>query len=284
MSVTASDIPASPLSSDELYLVDSHCHLDRLHQGGLSEQEMDDIVAAARYNGVKRMLTLPTTLDDMPAVVALARRHPEIVYALGVHPLTPLETEPSLDELRALIERYEPVAIGEIGLDYCTNEQGDYRIAPDIQRERLVRHLVAATEARLPVCIHTREAREDTLALLKAHTDPDVGGVLHCFTGDLEMAREAVRMGFMISMSGIVTFHSAENVRELARAIPLDRLLIETDSPYLAPVPFRGKMNQPAYVLEVARCIADVRGISVDEVIMQTTANFHRLFNRVSAA
>lgn len=284
MSVTASDIPTSPLSADELYLVDSHCHLDRLREGGLSETEMDDVITAARYNGVKRMLTLPTTLNDMPGIVALARRYPEVVYALGVHPLATVEEEPSIDQLMALIERYEPVAIGEIGLDYGVDEQGAYRIAPEVQCERLTRHLKVATQARLPVCIHTREARDDTLALLSAHTDPTVGGVLHCFTGDLEMAREAVRMGFMISMSGIVTFHSAENVRDLARAIPLDRLLIETDSPYLAPVPFRGKANQPAYVLEVARRIADVRGISLDEVIMQTTANFHRLFNRVSAA
>lgn len=284
MSVTAPDIPASPLSSEALYLVDSHCHLDRLRQGGMSEQEMDDVIAAARYSGVKRMLTLPTTLDDMPGVVALARRYPEVVYSLGIHPLTIIEDEPTLDTLRELVERYEPVAIGEVGLDYCMDEHGKHRVDPVLQRERLMRHLTVATEARLPVCIHTREAREDTLALLEAHTVPDVGGVLHCFTGDLDMAREAVRMGFMISMSGIVTFHSAENVRDLARAIPLDRLLIETDSPYLAPVPFRGKMNQPAYVLEVARRIADVRGISLEEVIMQTTANFHRLFSRVSAA
>lgn len=284
MSVIGSDIPASPLSSDALYLVDSHCHLDRLRQEGMSETELDDIVAAARYSGVKRMLTLPTVLDDMPTLVTLARRYPEIVYALGIHPLTALDEEPTLDELRVLIERYDPVAIGEIGLDYCADEQGQYRVSPEVQRERLIRHLKVATEAQLPVCIHTREAREDTLALLKEHTSPAIGGVLHCFTGDIDMAREAIRMGFMISMSGIVTFHSAGNVRELARAIPLDRLLIETDSPYLAPVPYRGKPNQPAYVLEVARRIAEVRGISLDEVIMQTTANFHRLFKRVSAA
>lgn len=284
MSVTSSDIAASPLSSSELYLVDSHCHLDRLRQGGLPDEELDDIIAAARYSGVKRMLTLPTSLNDMPDLVALARRYPEVVYSLGIHPLTSLDEEPTLEQLRTLIERYEPVAIGEIGLDYGTDEQGEYHVAPDVQRERLKCHLMAATEARLPVCIHTREAREDTLTLLKAHTDPDVGGVLHCFTGDIDMAREAIRMGFMVSMSGIVTFHSAENVRDLARTIPLDRLLIETDSPYLAPVPHRGKPNQPAYVVEVARCIAEVRGISLNEVIMQTTANFHRLFNRVSAA
>lgn len=284
MSVIGADIPASPLSSDALHLVDSHCHLDRLRQEGMSIEEMDDIIAAARYSGVKRMLTLSTALDDMPTLVTLARRYPEVVYALGIHPLTTLDEEPTLDELRALIKRYEPVAVGEIGLDYGTDEQGQYRVSPEIQCERLTRHLKAATQAELPVCIHTREAREDTLALLKAYVCPEIGGVLHCFTGDIDMAREAVRMGFMISMSGIVTFRSAENVRALARAIPLDRLLIETDSPYLAPVPYRGKPNQPAYVVEVARCIAEVRRISLDEVIMQTTANFYRLFKRVSVA
>lgn len=284
MPVTASDIPTSPLSSDALYLVDSHCHLDRLREGGLSEREMDDIITAARYGGVKRMLTLPTALEDMPSVQALARRYPEVVYALGVHPLTVQDEEPSIEELRAMVERYKPVAIGEIGLDYCADQHGNFRVLPALQRERFVRHLTVATESRLPVCIHTREAQDDTLSLLKAHTDPRVGGVLHCFTGSLDMAREAVRMGFMISLSGIVTFHSAGNVRELAKAIPLDCLLIETDSPYLAPVPFRGKLNQPAYVVEISKKIAEVRGITVDEVMMQTTANFHRVFNRVSAA
>lgn len=280
----SSNIPASPLTSESLYLVDSHCHLDRLREGGMSESDMDDVIMAARYDGVKRMLTLPTTLEDMPALAALAHRYPEVIYALGVHPLAHCDNEPSEAELKALVKQYAPVAIGEIGLDFCTDAEGQYRVAPEHQRERFKRHLRVATAARLPVCIHTREAREDTLSLLKMHTDPAIGGVLHCFTGDLDMAREAVSMGFMISMSGIVTFHSADNVRALAKAIPLDCLLIETDSPYLAPVPYRGKPNQPAYVREVARCIADVRGISLDEVIMQTTANFHRLFPRVDVA
>ena len=276
--------PSSSSMPEALYLVDSHCHLDRLRQGGMSDADMDEVIKAARHSGVKRLLTLPTALEDMPALVALARRYPEVVYALGVHPLASGAEEPTVDQLKACVERYAPVAIGEIGLDYCTTEDGQYSVAPSVQRARFIRHLTVATDARLPVCIHTREARDDTLALLKAHTDPDVGGVLHCFTGDLEMAREAVGMGFLISMSGIVTFNSADSVRDLARAIPLDRLLIETDSPCLAPVPYRGKPNQPAYVREVARCIAHVRGISEQEVVMQTTANFHRLFRLVSTA
>lgn len=268
-------------SSLSLYLADSHCHLDRLSDAPLSDTDMDAVIETAREAGVKRMLTLPTTLEDMPRLVSLARRYPEVVYAFGVHPLTLIDEEPSIDTLTELVERYEPVAIGEIGLDYCRQEGAPWRVSPEVQRERMKRHLIVARNAKLPVCIHTREAEEDTLALLREHTDPNIGGVLHCFTGSIDMAREAVRLGFMISMSGIVTFHSAENVRELARVVPLDRLLIETDSPYLAPVPYRGKPNQPAYVVEVAKTIAKVRGISLDEVILQTTANFHRLFANV---
>lgn len=271
-------------SSLALYLADSHCHLDRLSDEPLSNTDMDAVIETAREAGVKRMLTLPTALEDMPRLVSLARRYPEVVYALGVHPLTVMEEEVSVDALTEWVARYEPVAIGEIGLDYCQREGEPWRVSPAMQRERLVRHLMVAREAKLPVCIHTREAEEDTLALLREYTDPSIGGVLHCFTGSMTMAREAVRLGFMISMSGIVTFHSADNVRELARVVPLDRLLIETDSPYLAPVPFRGKPNQPAYVVEVAKTIAEVRGISLDEVILQTTANFHRLFANVPAA
>lgn len=271
-------------SSMALYLTDSHCHLDRLSDTPMSDTDMDAVIETAREAGVKRMLTLPTALDDMPGLVKLARRYPEVVYALGVHPLTVMDVEPTVEALTALVERYEPVAIGEIGLDYCQQSGEPWRVTPEVQRERMARHLIVAREAKLPVSIHTREAEDDTLTLLREYADPAVGGVLHCFTGSVEMAREAVRLGFMISMSGIVTFHRADNVRELARVIPLDRLLIETDSPYLAPVPYRGKPNQPAYVVEVAKVIADVRDISLDEVILQTTANFHRLFTQVPYA
>ncbi|SDL71385.1 TatD DNase family protein [Modicisalibacter muralis] len=253
--------------------VDSHCHLDRLdlsaHGGSL-----DAALDAARARGVHRFLAIAVTLEDVAGLAEIARQHDDVVISVGVHPLHRIESEPDVETIKACAERFEAVAIGETGLDYHYDG-----VAHDVQHERFKRHLIAATELELPVIVHTREAKEDTLALIREYTDPAVGGVLHCFTEDLDMAREAVRHGFMISLSGIVTFRNAEAIRELARAIPLDRLLIETDSPYLAPVPHRGKPNEPQWVVEVAEGIARERGISVDEVAMQTTANFYRLFN-----
>lgn len=263
-------------------LVDSHCHLDRLDLAAYPDG-LDGALAAARAQGVRQFLAIATDLDMVGELVQIARRHDDVVYAAGVHPLTPLTSEYSLDEIRQCLERVDPVAVGEVGLDYVPGQDGQAPPVPfEVQRERLRRHLVAAAEAELPVVIHTRGAREDTLALLREHVDPAVGGVLHCFTEDIDMAREAIRHGFYISLSGIVTFQRAENVRELARQLPLDRLLIETDSPFLAPVPHRGKPNEPRHVIEVARTIAAVRGISLDEVAMQTTANFYRLFRRAA--
>ncbi|NWN81447.1 MAG: TatD family hydrolase [Halomonas sp.] len=258
--------------------VDSHCHLDRLdpatHDGDLAAT-----LDAARARGVKQFLAIGVTLDDLPGVAAIAREHDDVVISAGVHPLHRLDQEPSIAAIKEGAERHGAVAIGECGLDYHYLEKAPDEVpSREVQRERFRRQLVAATELELPVIIHTREARDETLALIREHTNPEVGGVLHCFTEDLDMAREAVRHGFYISLSGILTFHSAESLREVARRVPLDRLLIETDSPYLAPVPYRGKPNEPAWVVEVAECIAAERGISVDEVAMQTTANFYRLF------
>jgi len=196
------------------------------------------------------------------------------VISAGLHPLYQAAHEPSVDEIVEAAEQYGAVAIGETGLDYHYQES----VPLSVQHERFKRHLMAASELELPVIIHTREAKDDTLALLREHSNPQVGGVIHCFTEDLEMAREAVRLGFYISLSGIITFRNAASLRTLARQLPLDRLLIETDSPYLAPVPHRGKPNEPAWVVEVAECIARERGISVDEVAMQTTVNFYHLF------
>lgn len=258
--------------------VDSHCHLDRLapatHDGDLAAT-----LDAARARGVKQFLAIGVTLDDLPGVAAIAREHDDVVISAGVHPLHRLDQEPSIEAIKEGAERHGAVAIGECGLDYHYLKKAPDEVpSREVQRERFRRQLVAATELELPVIIHTREARDETLALIREHTNPEVGGVLHCFTEDLDMAREAVRHGFYISLSGILTFHSAEALREVARRVPLDRLLIETDSPYLAPVPYRGKPNEPAWVVEVAECIAAERGISVDEVAMQTTANFYRLF------
>ena len=252
--------------------VDSHCHLDRLdltaHEGSL-----DRALDAARARGVRQFLAIAVTLEDVRQLAGIARVHDDVVISAGVHPMHEAEEEPDVEAIKACAERFEAVAIGETGLDYHYDT-----IPRDVQHERFKRHLQAATELELPVIVHTREAREETLQLIREYTDPAFGGVLHCFTEDLDMAREAVRLGFFISLSGIVTFRNAESIRELARSVPLDRLLIETDSPYLAPVPHRGKPNEPQWVVEVAECIAHERGISVDEVAMQTTANFYRLF------
>ncbi|MCB8889778.1 TatD family hydrolase [Vreelandella malpeensis] len=253
--------------------VDSHCHLDRLSNdthGG----DLDAALSAARAAHVTQFLAIAVTLDDLPGLAEMSRRHADVAISAGLHPLASVEEEPSVEAIKEAAERYGAVAIGETGLDYHYRD----RVSGEVQHERFKRHLIAATELGLPVVVHTREAREDTLTLLREHTDPDVAGVLHCFTEDIDMAREAIRLGFYVSLSGIVTFASAASLRELARVLPLDRLLIETDSPYLAPVPHRGKPNEPAWVVEVAECIAAERGISVDELAMQTTANFYRLF------
>lgn len=252
--------------------VDSHCHLDRLDLSA-HDGDLNAALDAARARDVRQFLAIAVTLEDVPGLAEIARAHDDVVISAGVHPLHEVTEEPTVASITACAERHEAVAIGETGLDYHYDG-----VSREVQYERFRRHLMAATELELPVIIHTREAREDTLALIREHTDPNIGGVLHCFTEDLDMAREAVRHGFFISLSGIVTFRNAKTVRELARKVPLDRLLIETDSPYLAPVPHRGKPNEPQWVVEVAECIAEERGISVDEVAMQTTANFYRLF------
>ncbi|WP_404470811.1 TatD family hydrolase [Vreelandella venusta] len=253
--------------------IDSHCHLDRLSEhthGG----DVAATLAAARAANVSQFLAISVTLEELPGLAAIAREHQDVAISAGLHPLHTTPNEPSVDDIVEAAEQYGAVAIGETGLDY--HYQDSVPIA--IQHERFKRHLLAARELELPVIVHTREAKQETLALLREYSNPKVGGVLHCFTEDIEMAREAVRLGFYISLSGIITFRNAAVLRELARQLPLDRLLIETDSPYLAPVPYRGKPNEPAWVVEVAACIAQARGISVDEVAMQTTANFYHLF------
>ncbi|ART61804.1 TatD family hydrolase [Kushneria marisflavi] len=260
-------------------LIDSHCHLDRLDAASGS---VDEVLSRARESGVRGFLAIATTLEGVPGLAEIGRRHDDVFFGVGVHPMQRLDHEPTLEEITDCIERFEPVAVGEIGLDFQADDQGQLRVPRDVQLNRFERHLQAAREAELPISVHTRAAREETLDMIERHIDPKIGGVLHCFTEDLEMARRAVAHGFMISLSGIVTFASAENVRALARALPLDRLLLETDSPWLSPVPYRGRANEPARVLEVARAIARERNISLDEVAMQTTANFHRLFRRTA--
>jgi TatD DNase family protein len=228
-------------------------------------------------NRVESALCVSVTLDDFPNVLRLAESHPHLWASVGVHPDYPDTTEPSEAVLLEHAQNERIVAIGETGLDYY-RETGDL----EWQRDRFRVHIRAAHRAGLPLIIHTRSAREDTLQIMREERAEVPGGVLHCFTETWEMARAAIDMGFYISFSGIVTFKNAEQLRDVARQVPLDRILIETDSPYLAPVPFRGKTNEPGHVIHVGEKIAQLRDLSIDEVAQITTDNFYRLFAKTT--
>lgn len=253
-------------------LIDSHCHLDRLdlaaHGGSL-----DAALDAARAAGVGHFLCIGVSADNAATVKGLAERYADVDCSVGVHPLD-LEpgAEPALDWLLDELEHPKVVAIGETGLDYHYEPE-----SAALQQASFRLHLEAARITGKPVIVHTREARADTLALLREAALPQAG-VLHCFTEDWEMAKAALDIGFYISLSGIVTFRNAEALREVARQVPADRLLVETDSPYLAPVPHRGKPNLPQYVREVAEYLAVLRGVSYETLAEQTSNNFKRLF------
>jgi TatD DNase family protein len=250
-------------------LVDSHCHLNFPELAG----RVDDALALMRENGVTHALCVSVTLDAFPEVRALAERYPHIYGSVGVHPdydEVPPVTE---DELVALADHPKIVAIGETGLDY-------YRIKGDCewQRERFRTHIRAARRCRKPLIIHTRSAAADTLRIMREEGAGEAGGVMHCFTESWDVARGAMDLGFYISFSGIVTFKNAKELREVAKQVPLERMLIETDSPYLAPVPFRGKTNEPGLVKYVAEEIARLQGRPVAQVAAATSANFFELF------
>ncbi|MBH3338551.1 TatD family hydrolase [Pseudomonas mendocina] len=259
-------------------LIDSHCHLDRLdlaaHGGSL-----DAALEAARTAGVGHFLCIGVSADNAATVKGLAERYADVDCSVGVHPLD-LEpgAEPALDWLLGELAHPKVVAIGETGLDYHYEPE-----SAALQQASFRLHLEAARITGKPVIVHTREARADTLALLREAALPQAG-VLHCFTEDWEMARAALDIGFYISLSGIVTFRNAEALREVARQVPADRLLVETDSPYLAPVPHRGKPNLPQYVREVAEYLAVLRGVSYEALAEQTSSNFKRLFPLASVA
>lgn len=253
-------------------LVDSHCHLDRVDLSAHSNS-FAELIADTRQAGVGHMLCVSIDLESYPAMLQLVETYPQVSVSVGVHPCDHDRCEPTVDELVELAQHPKNVAIGETGLDYFRAE-GDL----EWQRERFRRHIRAARQAAKPLIIHTREAREDTIAILREENAAEVGGVMHCFTETWEMAEAAMELGFLISFSGIVTFRNAEQLREVARRVPLERMLIETDSPYLAPVPHRGKPNRPAYVSHVAECIADLRGLTAEQVAQITGDNFQRLF------
>jgi TatD DNase family protein len=253
-------------------LTDSHCHLDDPR----FDADRDAVLERALASGVTRILAVGTGdgPPDLEAGIRLAERYPFILASVGVHPHDAAKATPeTFDRLAELARHPKVVAIGEIGLDY------HYNFAPpERQREVFAEQLRLAAAAAKPVIIHTREAWEDTMALLEQHSRPGApGGIMHCFSGGPEEARRALALGFHLSFAGVVTFPKAERVRAAARLTPLDRLLIETDAPYLAPVPYRGKRNEPAFVAETARRLAELRGEPLELVARATTRNFERL-------
>ncbi len=251
---------------------DSHCHLDRIDLADHGD-DFDRLMATIAAEQVTRMICIGVDLDSFDAMHARIAGLPQVWCTAGVHPDYEDVREPSVAELCRLARRDKVVAIGETGLDYF--HQPD---APAWQRERFAVHVEAARECGLPLVVHTRAARDDTLEILRRHGAAEVGGVLHCFTEDWDMARAAIDLNFYISISGIVTFGQAQNVRDMARRIPLERLLIETDSPWLSPAPFRGKPNHPGRVRLVAEKLAEIRGEPLDELAAATFANASRLF------
>lgn len=250
-------------------LVDSHCHLDFPDL----RDTLPDALALMKANDVRHALCVSVTLEDFPGVLAIAEAHPHLYASVGVHPDSTDVRDPDVAELVALARHPKIVAIGETGLDY-------FRLKGDLewQRERFRRHIRASRETAKPLIIHTRAAAEDTIRVMREERADEAGGVMHCFTESWEVARAALDLGFYISFSGIVTFKSATELREVARKVPLDRMLVETDSPYLAPVPHRGKTNQPGYVKHTAEAIAALCGLPFEELASATTDNFFRLF------
>jgi TatD DNase family protein len=255
--------------------VDSHCHLSFPELA----EKLPEIRAAMAAAEVDRALCICTTLEEFEQVHALALGYDNFWCSAGVHPDNEGVREPSVDDLLALAARPKVVAIGETGLDYYRLGQ---RSVADMewQRQRFRVHIRAARVTGLPLVIHTRSASADTLGVLKEESQGQAGGVFHCFTETAEVARAALDLGFYISFSGILTFKTAVDLRAVAAFVPLDRCLIETDSPYLAPVPYRGKVNSPAYVPWVARQLAEVKKLEVEEVAAATSRNFERLFSR----
>ena len=258
------------------YLFDSHCHLnyDGLHEN------LDKIISNANAAGVQIMQTICTKMDEVKTLQVISQRFKNIFYSVGVHPcnvnLQKIVTPQELIQLATNDQKI--TGFGETGLDY-------FRLTGDLewQRTRFRTHIRAAIACGKPLVIHTRSAAEDTLRIMREENAELVGGVMHCFTENLDVAMQAIALGFYISFSGIVTFKNAQSIKDVARQVPLNRMLVETDSPYLAPIPYRGKTNQPSYVKHVAEEIAQLRSISFEEISAVTTANFFRLFKHARA-
>jgi TatD DNase family protein len=249
--------------------VDSHCHLDCPEL----RAELPRVLDAMRDNGVSHALCIGVDMEAWPGVHEIATAHSNLYASVGVHPDYAEVDDPSVERLVALAGKPKVVAIGETGLDY-------YRLQGDLewQRERFRRHIRAARACGRPLVIHTRAAADDTIRIMRDERAAEAGGVMHCFTETWDVASQAIDLGFHISFSGIVTFRNAKALKDVARRVPLERMLIETDSPYLAPVPHRGKRNEPAFVRHVAEEIAALRGVDVDAIANATSDNFFRLF------
>ena len=255
-------------------LVDSHCHLDRLELSKYSNG-LPDAISAARERGVDTMLCVCISEENKDDVLSIAEQNKNIFASVGIHPCDVDNSVISVDSLTEWAQHDKVIALGESGLDYFHSKDFVSQ-----QHESFATHLQAGGELGLPVIVHTRDARQDTLDLIKEHGNMESAGVMHCFTETWDMAEKAMDMNYYISLSGIVTFKNATELKDVAKRLPLDRLLIETDSPYLAPVPYRGKPNEPKYVREVAEYLAELKGISFEELAQITTDNFYRLFSK----
>ncbi len=255
--------------------IDSHCHIDLPELSG----DLDQLLGNMRDARVTHALCVSVNLADWPRVLSLAESHANLFASVGVHPdQPPDETEPNEQDLTSRADHPRIIAIGETGLDY-------YRLTGDLtwQRDRFRTHIRAARACGKPLIIHTRAASEDTVAIMREENSGEAGGVMHCFTETWDVARAALDLGFYISFSGIITFKNAADLREVVQKVPLEQMLIETDSPYLAPAPHRGKTNQPAYVKHVAECVSQIKNVPLEVVAKTTTANFFQLFSHANA-
>lgn len=250
--------------------IDSHCHLNMLadEPGGI-----DAMVAEAEQNGIQHILCIAIDKASCNEVKMIAARYPQVTASVGIHPNVDAGEQFNIEELVLEASHPKVIAIGETGLDYFRSD-GDL----EWQRDRFRVHIEAAKQTQKPLIIHTREARDDTMTILEHENAEKAGGIIHCFTENWETAKRALDIGFYISLSGIVTFKNAKELQEVAKKLPLDRILIETDAPYLAPVPHRGKTNKPVFVKHVAEFLAELRGDTVENIAATTTANFQRLF------
>lgn len=256
-------------------LVDSHCHLNQLDLTAF-DGNLDNVMLEARAVGVKHCLCVCITSQDVPVLHKLVARYPNVSMSVGVHPNEVVSDPIDYEKLYELASSKACIAIGETGLDYYRTESDD---TCELQRQRFREHIRVARELKKPLIIHTRQAAEDTLKIMQEEGADDIGGVMHCFSENWDIAQRALDLNFYISFSGIVTFKNAKILHDVAQKVPLDKMLIETDSPYLAPVPHRGKPNHPAWVQHVAQAISELRNVSYETIAHTTTENFYRCFH-----